>query len=335
MKIKIPYTLTLLLPIAGWGFLCAAFAYILVLIMAVFKEVGAKGAFSAVVPIYVFLILILAVIKYSGIGSLGTQDVKIINRNITKKGLNYNLPTEEVEKTFYALTSLCRDTSFSSLAAGMAVLSLVFVTVSLNGISDSDVFIISVVGFVTCFFMAAFATFFCEQSIFPMLKECRRVLMERNEKFEEIKFSSIDSKFYFFLLLPFATIFILLACVFPVDFKVIILSLIGLMMTFIISKMLFSSMYNSLMEIDNFSSELPKGDRAIFATGSLNKEFVEMAENLNQASEKIYTSRKELEESKKELEKQLLELEKFFNLTVNRELKMIELKRQLKGLKND
>jgi len=56
---------------------------------------------------------------------------------------------------------------------------------------------------------------------------------------------------------------------------------------------------------------------------------------LNNASEEIYYSRKDSEKSKVELEKRVQELEKFFELTLNREIKMVELKKEVNKLKGN
>jgi uncharacterized protein Yka (UPF0111/DUF47 family) len=95
---------------------------------------------------------------------------------------------------------------------------------------------------------------------------------------------------------------------------------------------LFVYLANALNELEGFAKELPVGERAVFVTGSLDKEIVNLSEALNKASEQIYLSKKELEESKEEMAKRVAELEKFFKLTVNRELKMIELKKCIKKL---
>jgi uncharacterized protein Yka (UPF0111/DUF47 family) len=108
------------------------------------------------------------------------------------------------------------------------------------------------------------------------------------------------------------------------------LCFVALLMTFIIDKTLFSYISNSLNELQGFAKELPVGERAVFITGSLDKEIVSLSESLNKASEQIYSSKKELERSKEDMAKRVEELEKFFKLTVNRELKMIELKKELK-----
>ncbi len=335
MRIKIPYTLRILFPIVGWGLLCAAFAYFLVLIMAPFREIGAKGAFTVAVPVFILMVLILTIIKYSGTGFWGTSDIKVINRNLDEKGLKSGISTEEVEKTFYAMVSVCKETLSSSLVAGVALIVLVIFAVWLNGTSLYDAMVILMAGLLALFFMAAFASFFCQQSMFLMLKECRRILVERNEKMEDIELSGIGAKFYFLFLVPFITVLIVLACIYPVQSNIITISMIGLVMTFIINQILFSYLSDSFFEIENFAKELPKGERAIFTTGSLDKEFVSMAENLNKASEEIYVSRRDSERSKEELEKRVAELEKFFNLTLNREMKMVELKKEIKELKGE
>jgi hypothetical protein len=56
---------------------------------------------------------------------------------------------------------------------------------------------------------------------------------------------------------------------------------------------------------------------------------------LNDASEEIYVSQKELKKSQEEMKKRVDELEKFFELTINREIKMVELKKELNKLKGN
>ena len=161
------------------------------------------------------------------------------------------------------------------------------------------------------------------------------ILIEREEEVENVELSGIDSKFYFLFLFPLFTVLIVLICILPTRINIIILSLIGLVMTFIINRVLFVYISNSFKEIESFTKELPKGERAVFATGSLDREFVNLAHSMSKASENIYSSRVESETSKKEMEKRVQELEKFFNLTVNREIKMVELKKEINNIKGN
>lgn len=336
MKIKIPYTLNLLFPIVGWGILCAAFVYFFVLTIAGFSTPGARGAYSAAVPLYVLLFSILTIMKYAGIGFWGTEGIVTINRNFSANGMKRDISGAEAEKTFDSLVGLYRSTFSYVLTIGLIVVALVLLTIIIGGVSYTDLFIVVGAGAVGIFFWASFSTFFYQQTMFSALKECRRVLAERGLKIKDAELSGISSKFYSLFLLPFFTVAMILICIIPsLNTNIIAISVIGLLMTFIISRVLFSYLISSFTEIENFAQSLPKGERAIFTTGSLDKEFVEMAQNLNEASEEVYRSRQESAESEKELEKRINELERFFELTVNREMKMIELKKEIKNLKED
>jgi beta-lactamase regulating signal transducer with metallopeptidase domain len=101
-------------------------------------------------------------------------------------------------------------------------------------------------------------------------------------------------------------------------------------MTFIIDKTLFSYISNSLNELQGFAKELPVGEELSLLLVVWIKKLLVYQKRLNKASEQIYSSKKELEKSKEDMAKRVEELEKFFKLTVNRELKMIELKKELR-----
>jgi len=121
-----------------------------------------------------------------------------------------------------------------------------------------------------------------------------------------------------------------MVCVYPIDYKTIVLALIGLAMALIIGRVLYVYVYRSFSEIDKFGRALDKDEKSVFVVGSLDKEFVDLGNNFSKLSEELYLLKKDSEESKKELQKRVTELEKFFNLTVERELKMVELKKKLK-----
>jgi hypothetical protein len=335
MRIKVPYTLKLLFPIIGWSILCGAFAYVLILAIARFDYPVARRAFEITSPVFFLLFCLLAMLRYSGLGFWAGEDSRLINKNIAEKGIVSGLTVAEIKETFEALRFICRGTLINVLASGLSVMVLVVLTEWINMASAFDLIITAVGGLIALFFSSAFATFFCQQAMFPAVKDCRRALFERGEKVEEKDLSGIGFKFYFLFLLPFFTVSIVLIASFPMKFNVIILSLIGLTMTFIIDRVLFVYLSNSLVEMERFADELPKGEKAVFATGSLDKELVSLAKNLNDASEEIHSSQQELEKSQEEMRKRVDELEKFFELTVNREIKMVELKKELGKLKGN
>jgi hypothetical protein len=66
----------------------------------------------------------------------------------------------------------------------------------------------------------------------------------------------------------------------------------------------------------------------IFSTGSLDKEFVNLAKFLNEISIQLYFFKEKTKSSEKEMIKRMEELEKFFDLTIKREERMIQLKKE-------
>jgi hypothetical protein len=286
-------------------------------------------------PIYVILVCLLAVLRYSGITFWTGEDVKLINKNLSSKGVAQGLSTEEVKETFNALVFICKGSLINVLASGLSITVLVLLTEWFNLATNLELLIIVCGGAIALFFACTFATFFCQQAMFPAIKECRRILMERDEKIDKLELSGVGTKFYFLFVLPFVTVLIALIAVYPFNLNVAIICFIGLSMTFIIDRVLFVYLSNALKELDMFANELPMGEKAVFITGSLDREIVDLSQSLNQASEKMYASRSDLEKSQEEMSKRVKELEKFFELTVNREIKMMQLKKELKKIKGD
>ncbi|KUK66000.1 MAG: Sensor protein GacS [Parcubacteria bacterium 34_609] len=330
MKVNIPYTLNIFLPIIGWSILCSAFSFFLILSLASFELEVTKNTFLYAFPVLVLVFSFLGVIRYGGAKLWSGEEIKIINENVSSSGELLSSKTETINKIFTSLVYVSRSTTINVFAGGLSVLVLMILALWVNQASSYDLMLVVVGGVIAIFFSCAFATFFCQQAMFNVVKECRRILIERGEDTEDVILSSIAPKFYFLFFLPFFTILIILLFIPSFSFNAAMLCFVALLMTFIIDKTLFSYISNSLNELQGFAKELPVGERAVFITGSLDKEIVSLSEALNKASEQIYFSKKELERSKEDMAKRVEELEKFFKLTVNRELKMIELKKELK-----
>lgn len=336
MKIKVPYTLNLLIPIIGWSLLCAAFSYVLIVTMISFKEPAVARSFSVMAPVYAVLFCFLAILRYGWTNFLTEDNVRLINKNVTFKGIVPGLSTEEIKDTFNALAFISKTSSINVLASGLSVMVLTILTEWFNGAAVLELFITFCGGAVALFFSCAFASFFCQQFMSPAVKECRRILAEREDRPDKTEFPGIGNKFYFLFFLPLFTVIGVLISVFPFSLNVTIICLISLAMTFIIDRVLFVYLSNALKELETFAVDLPMGEeKAVFITGSMDKEIVNLSQSLNQASEKMYDSRSDLERSQEEMAKRVNELEKFFELTVNREVKMVELKKQLKKEKGD
>ncbi|MDD5098283.1 MAG: hypothetical protein PHD31_01015, partial [Candidatus Pacebacteria bacterium] len=179
MRIKIPYTLKFLFPVIGWGLLCSAFSYVLILTIASFDQGNSRQVFILTSPIYFFILSFISILRYGGIGFLSGNDIPLINKNVVNNGINPNIPVDEVKRTFSSLLFLCGSTFMNVVASGLLVMFLVILTAFISSASWLDILVITVGGAIATFFFSAFSTFFCQMMVFNIVKDCRRILIER------------------------------------------------------------------------------------------------------------------------------------------------------------
>jgi MFS family permease len=330
MSLRTPYTLKVILPVIGWGFLCSFFSYTLILTVGSLGSTPANDFFFAATPLFLLVLAVFFFLRY-GFGLFYAKEVGIINKNVSNgRKLNPDLSKEEIKETLRSLVSFCRNVYLFSFASGLLVLAFSTLGISLKGGGWSGLILVLISGLTGLFFFVPFSLFFSQHVVFPLVKESRELLFRRRESVEDIILSSVKSKFFFLFLFPFFAVLVVMVCVYPIDYKTIVLALIGLAMALIIGRVLYVYVYRSFSEMDRFSRALDREEKSVFAVGSLDKEFVDLGNNFNKLSEELFLIKKDSEESKRELQKRVAELEKFFNLTVERELKMVELKKKLK-----
>ncbi|HOS87886.1 MAG TPA: hypothetical protein PL093_00365 [Candidatus Pacearchaeota archaeon] len=329
---KISYTLKVALPILGWAILCIFFFFTLIISTTQFGQSGNYSFFLKFVLTLSIVLVILVILRMSGL--LGGGDIKTINKNIIDETLNPQISLEEAQKTFYYLVRFCRNNFSHLIWIGLPLTILVGSIMKVyKNISEADFLIILASGVVSMVLSAVFASLYSEYATFPVIKAIRKKIIQSNGKIPKINFDSIMSKFYFLFLFPIITMLVVLICVFPFGFNVVILSLIGTVMILIIDRVIFLYLTKSFFETQEFAQEMYQGKEEIFAIGSIDKEFVELMDNLNAAGEKVWSLKQESDLARKNMEEKVKELEKFFDLTINREIKMVELKKELKAAK--
>lgn len=337
---KVPYTIDIILSILGWAGLSAALGYFLILSQADFTTTGTKDIFVFTFPLYVILVAFLTSIEYGSLRFFGIKvkerrrELRVLNDNIKNRHILSNLSTKTLKEIFYALAERPRDWFKAVEAAGLVVF-LTLLTEWLVSGTTTNLFIILASGLISIFLLVMFANFFAERFIFPTLKECRELLAKRGEKIKEpySKFNNFRTKLNLLLLIPIIIVLVILIFIAPFNLETIIFSLIGLGMATIISRVLSFSIYQAFLGIRNFAKELPKEEKTLFSTGSLDTEIIDLSEDLNKAANEVYSVRTEIEKSKTVLQERVNELERFYKLTVGRELKMVELKKQIQELK--
>lgn len=330
---KIPYTLKIIFPILGWTGLCGFFAYELIDTTAKLNTPGASYFFLYLLIVTGLILLGLTILKMGNLIS-SSKGIRIINKNISKGVLNSKINPEEAKETFYYLVHFCRNNFTSIIWIGLFFSLLVTGIMKVfKGVSNTDALIIISGGIVATILSAVFASFYSEQATFKIVKDLRQKIIEAGDQVPDINFDSIGSKFYFLFIFPIITTIIVLICVFPFGLNVAILSLIGMLMVLIIDRVFFIYIAKSFFEVENFVKEMVAEKKEIFTTGSVDKEFISLINELNKAGEKVIKSKKESFLAKEEMESRTEELEKFFNIAVNREMKMVELKKQLEKTK--
>ncbi|MFA5086940.1 MAG: hypothetical protein WC470_01405 [Candidatus Paceibacterota bacterium] len=331
---KIPYTLKIILPVAGWVGLCGFFAMVLINTTARMDALNAREFFFIFVLAILIILAIFTLIRMGNF-SFNSKEVRAINKNITNGELNPSLTLDEIKETFYYLVHFCRNNFINIIWAGLVVTFVVGMVMKFyKHIPDSDVLIIFSGGVVATVLSAVFASFYSEQATFSAVKASRQKIIEAESAVPDINFDSIGSKFYFLFIFPIITTLVVLVCVFPFSLNVAILSVIGMAMVLIIDRVLFIYIAKSFFEAEGFIKGVTTGENKIFATGSVDKEFVDLIEGLNSAGQQALRLKKESDFAKKQMETRVDELERFFDLTVNREIKMVELKKQIKKIED-
>jgi len=117
--------------------------------------------------------------------------------------------------------------------------------------------------------------------------------------------------------------------------EILIFPFVGLVMAAILSNLIFSSVYRSFLEIKDFSKNLSKGRRTFFSTGSVDSEILDVSVSLNSAAKEVYNSKMSAEKAAVDLQERIEELQRFYDLTIGRELRMAELKKQIKSLEGE
>lgn len=344
-KIKIPYLISIVFPTGVWAFLCAAFGAFLILGRADFESTGTKMIFTITFPLCMIATLLIAFAGYGILRVFGIKIeknyLKLLNDNIENGHLISGLSSKTIKDIFSALTREPARSFRAGYKYGILIISsTLLIEWFASGGQTVNLFIMFISGSVSCFFVVVFGSSFSERSVYNIAKECREELAKRGESVEECEMINLKRKFNYFLLIPLLLIVLVLSFVPSVDLNVIIFSFIGFIMIVVISKALSSSIYLAFSELEVFAGELSKNKDKKFFTGSLTKEIVSVSYALNQAVEEIYLSQKEVEDKNRELKKSYEEikerkeeLEKFYNLTLGRELKMVELKKENEELK--
>ena len=357
---KVPYTLAVAIPNTFWAVSSATFGFFLILTKADFKTTGTEGVFIYAMLSFVAIAMLLVflefgILRFFGIKKWQRKEIKIINDNV----LNGHICSEISDQTLLQVYNtfgkiykwlLSRNIQYTSAVVIICALIEWFASGQLKNVP-----IILIGGAI-----AISISFICTIPLYELLlsparRECKMFLAERKVNFKENPFLSLKIKSKFFIVLIALALGIILMLVPYLGIIPIIFFVITLLIISTLSGLVFESIYKAFVEIKESARELEKGKTISFFSGSLDKEIIDLSRSLNTAADEIYNVRntlkiqveartKALDREKKslerkvkdrteELQERVSELEKFQKLIVGRELKMVELKREIRELK--
>lgn len=365
---KTYFGIAIAIPGIIWGNFAAILGGVLILTRAQFEVTGTKNVFIFILFLGLMGSAVFVLIK-CGLGRLfgkkwEDQSFKALNEYIVKGEIPDNLSNQALletynafEKTYIFLSKL------TSLPAIGVVLSVALAEYLFSG-QLINVPIILIGGAIASFISTTYNLNYANEMMIPYRKKCKNLLFERNISFEERPLTDLKTKSNLFILLMVAVFLIIFILIYPLSLSLVTVSLVGLIMLIMIIQTIIGSFSQALKEIEQSAKGLETGGRALFFSGSTDREIIALSKSLNKTAQNIKRYQEKLEEEKasleikvkartkvveeekalldervkertKELQERINELEKFHKLTVGRELKMIEFKKEIKKLKKE
>jgi hypothetical protein len=324
--------------IMGWFLLCGLFGFFFILARANFATTDKEKIFViswlllvAIIQIYTFLFS--GGLKLIGI-NFENRDSFLINKHILNNKINPEISDQDLRDLFNALKKepfiILKRTFIYGLVGAVFFAFIIYI----SKISFLDILTILNGGLISLIVLTLFLIFFVERFFSGLLRECRKTLKEREiYPAEEEWLSTLKSRFNYFIILLFLVVIIVVSFISIFNLYLLAIVTLGLLISIMISKELFASVYLVFEEVKNFSAELSHKEKAEYFTGSSYREVFNLAKNLNQSAQDIYTAREKEKKAKKELQEKLEELDKWYRFSVGRELKMVELKKEISELK--
>lgn len=332
MRPEISYSFRLAVPVVVWVVFCIAFMSVVVLHTCHFNQADITN-FSLFTLIYIFIISIIVFSRTSGVSPLALSEARVMTTNIKNGALIPGIEPGHVSETFHSFCRYSRKCFQFSIISTLLFTLVTLIWRAVHPGNPLDLLMIVIIGGIVTTLASGFSIFLPQLQFFPIAKQCRDFLSTKGRCPIESSFQSIRIKFLFiiiFLLDALALFFLAGYAPEMIGFNIFFTGIFMIVFVTLLLLMYLEKAFKdffSLTKID-IGDELP-----IFSTGSLDKEFINLTKFLNEISIQLYFFKEKTKSSEREMVKRMEELERFFDLTIEREERMIELKKENARLK--
>jgi signal transduction histidine kinase len=300
--------------IASWAVLSGLFGFLFILARAKFISSSEQDMFMISWLIGIVIAAIVGILTHGGFRILFGLNIErkyALNLNlfVINNHIDPEIRNDDLVKTFYELKSVGFNAFISTTILGSLVVLASSFIMMYSGISIENLVTIIIGGFFAVVILDLFTIFSSERFLAQFLQDCRKLISHRRiEAREDMKLANFEHRFYYFIALFFLLTGILLSFIPNPILYLLGLIIVSFVMVVVIAQILFSSIFFVFQEIRDFSSTIPKEDRAEYFTGSPYKEVLELSKDLTVSAGKVHEARvierkaredlKELDEAK-------------------------------------
>jgi methyl-accepting chemotaxis protein len=357
---RIPFAQATALICSIWGFLSAIFCFFLIIFKANFAATGTGKTFT----ITYFSTVLTIIPLVSGTILNRIKSFRILNANIIKGRIRPDISNQELLELYQNFKPATKVALYTSWIYPLIVVVICVVVEWLASGQWINIPVIIASGIIGTLFVLLSVVNTSILVNYPFIKECKNLLAKRGLKFEDFYLTDLKTRLWLFILFMVLTLAGVLMLIYPFKLNILLPLFFGLVISGISIYLVLDSIYSAFSEIKEAAKEISRGETETFFSGSYDKEIIDLSKSINIAAREIYNTRKELEEAKtvleikvrartkalnelaqsleekvkertKELQNKVEELERFYKLAVGRELKMTELKKEIKKLKEE
>jgi len=324
-----------------WGAFCGFFGLFFILTKSDFRSLELVRILIFVWLFYMFACGFFSFLLNGGFNLLKIdiehKNSKMINKYIIDEKIDKKISNEKLKELFVVLkkeplTVFRKIFIYTGLEIIASALTLYYV-----GFPFFSIIIVLIGGSISIMILALFSLFFTENFVVnKFLKQTRKMLNSRGLEFDEgVQSFTLENRLNYFIVLLFLIVVVLLSFIPNLNFFLLTILSLAFILVLIVSRMLFESIYSSFKEIKKFVVKIPKEEKTTYFTGSSYKEVLDLSDIINQSVERLYEAREKREEAQNKLRKKIEELNKWQKMTIGRELKMVELKKEIKRLEKE